>query len=111
MKDGDKLLDFGCGWGSWIIYVATHFRVVCYGMTISQNQFDYAQARIQKLDKEVQGRITILLTDYRNIKKDVHGTFNKITCFEMSEHVGIRNYQYYMAQVKELLEPDGLFFL
>ena len=35
MKDGDTILDFGCGWGSWLIYVAEHFDVKCTGLTIS----------------------------------------------------------------------------
>jgi len=35
LKDGDTLLDFGCGWGSWLIYVAQNFNVKCKGLTIS----------------------------------------------------------------------------
>ena len=51
------------------------------------------------------------LLDYREVNVETFGQFDKITNFEMSEHVGIRNYQTYMAQVKALLKADGLFFL
>lgn len=47
MKDGDNVLDFGCGWGSWLIYVAENFNVKCTGMTISTEQLNYANERIK----------------------------------------------------------------
>jgi len=48
MEDGDKVLDFGCGWGSWLLYVAENFNVTCTGMTISTEQLAYANERIKK---------------------------------------------------------------
>ena len=95
VKDGDKILDFGCGWGSWLIYCAKNFDVKCTGMTISAEQYKYCVARVKEAGLE--GRITILLKDYREITPEIYGKFDKISCFEMSEHVGIRNYQSYMA--------------
>ena len=109
IKDGDKILDFGCGWGSWLIYCAKNFDVRCIGMTISTEQYNYATKRVK--EEGLEGQVTILLKDYREIIPEVYGKFDKITCFEMSEHVGIRNYQTYMAQVRSLLNDDGLFFL
>jgi cyclopropane fatty-acyl-phospholipid synthase-like methyltransferase len=109
LQDGDRILDFGCGWGSWLIYCARHFNVDCVGLTISQNQFDYATKRIK--EEGLQNKISILLLDYRKLIVDTYGKFDKITCFEMSEHVGIRNYQLFMAQVRSLLKNDGLFYL
>lgn len=109
IKDGDKILDFGCGWGSWLIYVAKNFDVKCTGMTISTEQYKYCIERVKK--EGLEDRVTILLKDYREITAKEYGKFNKISNFEMSEHVGIRNYQQYMAQVKSLLTDDGLFFL
>lgn len=109
IKDGDKILDFGCGWGSWLIFCATNYDVQCTGLTISQCQFDYATKRIKDLGLE--DKITIHLIDYREMVPEKYGMFDKITCFEMSEHVGIRNYQHYVAQVRSLLVEDGFFFL
>lgn len=109
LKDGDRIVDFGCGWGSWLIYAAKHFKIEGHGLTISQKQFDYATKRIK--EEGLEDRITIHLIDYREMTYEKFGKFDKITNFEMSEHVGIRNYQEYVAQVKSLLKDDGLFFL
>jgi len=109
LKDGDKLVDFGCGWGSWLIYAAKHFKIDAIGITISKNQYEWATRRVK--EEKLEGRVKILLLDYRLLTADKFGKFDKITCFEMSEHVGIRNYQQFTAQIKSLLKQDGLFFL
>merc|ERR1719461_2412781 len=88
IKDGDRIVDFGCGWGSWLIYCAQNFDVKCTGLTISQCQFNYATERVKKLGLE--DKVKILLIDYREITPEAYGKFDRITCFEMSEHVGIR---------------------
>jgi sphingolipid C9-methyltransferase len=46
--------------------------------------------------------------DYRDIPRE---KYNKITCLEMAEHVGVRKFQEFLLQVKDLLEDDGIFFL
>jgi len=109
LQPGDRIMDFGCGWGSWVIFCAKNFDVKCVGLTISQNQFDYATKRI--IEEGLQNKITLHLMDYRKLTVDNYGQFDKISCFEMSEHVGIRNYQNFMAQVRSLLKNDGLFYL
>jgi cyclopropane fatty-acyl-phospholipid synthase-like methyltransferase len=78
-------------------------------MTISTSQFEWGTRRIK--EENLGHRININLLDYREFTAEKWGQFDKITNFEMSEHVGVRNYQTYMAQVKALLKPDGLFFL
>lgn len=109
LKNGDRIVDFGCGWGSWLIYCAQNFDVECIGLTISQCQFDFATKKIKDLGLE--DKITIKLIDYREMVPEKYGKFDKITCFEMSEHVGIRNYQNFVAQIRSLLKIDGMFFL
>jgi len=109
LKDGDRLIDFGCGWGSWLIYAASHFKIDGIGITISQNQYEWATKRVK--EEKLQNYIKIILLDYRLLTAQRFGKFDKITCFEMSEHVGIRNYQKFIGQIKSLLKQDGLFFL
>ena len=55
----------------------------------------YANDRIKKLGLEK--KITLLLIDYRDMTVEKYGQFDKISNFEMSEHVGVRNYQTYMS--------------
>jgi cyclopropane-fatty-acyl-phospholipid synthase len=59
IKDGDRILDFGCGWGSWLIYCAENFDVQCLGMTISQCQLDYALNRIK--NKGLENKVKLVL--------------------------------------------------
>ncbi|KAI8849367.1 S-adenosyl-L-methionine-dependent methyltransferase [Chytridium lagenaria] len=56
----------------------------------------------------VGDKVNILCMDYRDIPRQ---KFDKITCLEMAEHVGVRKFQDFLHQVKDLLEDDGLFFL
>src|SRR5439155_16424624 len=49
LKPGERLLDIGCGWGGLICHAARHHGVQAHGVTLSQEQFDYAQARIREL--------------------------------------------------------------
>jgi len=90
LKEGDRLLDFGCGWSTWVIYVGKNFDIQCTGMTISTSQFEWGCRRIK--EEGLEGKVQIHLLDYREFSADKWGQFDKITCFEMSEHVGVRNY-------------------
>jgi len=64
-------------------------------LTISEEQLKYAEARIAKAN--LKGTIRLVLIDYRDMTVEKFGQFDKISNFEMSEHVGIRNYQTYMT--------------
>jgi cyclopropane fatty-acyl-phospholipid synthase-like methyltransferase len=78
-----------------LIYCAKNFDVECVGMTISKCQLEYAKQKVK--ENGVESKVNLILLDYRDLTVDVYKQFDKITCFEMSEHVGIRNYQYFMA--------------
>jgi cyclopropane fatty-acyl-phospholipid synthase-like methyltransferase len=106
LKAGERLLDIGCGWGTLVLELAAEFGVDATGVTISQNQSEFAQGRIKTRKLEHQARI--LTIDYRDIPTE---RFDKITVLEMAEHVGIRNFQKFLKQVNGLLDDDGIFFL
>jgi cyclopropane fatty-acyl-phospholipid synthase-like methyltransferase len=48
--------------------------------------------------------------DYRDIPVP-EGGFDKITCLEMAEHVGVRHFSKFLSQVSDMLTDDGVFFL
>lgn len=106
MKPGDRHLDIGCGWGPLITHAAKHHGSHSTGITLAQEQADWAKARAERAG--VSDRVRIIVDDYRNLPAE---KFDKITCLEMAEHVGIKNFQKFLLQVKSMLKDDGIFYL
>ena len=102
LKEGQTLLDIGCGWGALVLRAAQKFGARCVGVTLSQNQFDLATARVKAAG--LDDRIEIRLQDYR----DIHGQFDRITSVGMFEHVGRKHLPGYFRKVHDLLADDGV---
>ncbi|MEX3945976.1 class I SAM-dependent methyltransferase [Paraburkholderia sp. BR10937] len=102
LKEGQTLLDIGCGWGALVLRAAQKFGARCVGVTISQNQFDLATERVRAAGLE--DRVEIRLQDYR----DIEGQFDRITSVGMFEHVGRRKLPYYFSRIRSLLADDGI---
>ncbi len=105
LKPGEALLDIGCGWGALACHAAQHYGVDAHGVTLSQEQFAYAQEKIARLG--LQGRVAVELKDYARLEG--HGRFDKIASVGMAEHVGLENLPGYYATAHRLLKPGGLF--
>ncbi|MCG7600054.1 cyclopropane fatty acyl phospholipid synthase [Halomonas sp. McH1-25] len=101
IEPGMKVLDIGCGWGSFAEHAARHYGAEVTGITISKEQAALARERCKDLP------VTIQLEDYR----DLQGRFDRIVSIGMFEHVGHRNYRTYFDTVTRLLDDDGLFVL
>ncbi|MBX3189971.1 MAG: class I SAM-dependent methyltransferase [Labilithrix sp.] len=106
LEPGEKLLDVGCGWGTLARHAAVNFGADSTGITISKNQTEFGNARIEKAG--VADRARILCLDYRDIPKR---QFDKIVSLEMVEHVGVKNLQKFFDQMYGLLKDDGNFLL
>lgn len=106
MKPGDRHLDIGCGWGTLLTHAASKYGTHSTGITLAKEQADLAVARARELG--VADRVRVLVDDYRNLPDE---RYDKITCLEMAEHVGIRNFQKFLLQVRNMLEDDGIFYL
>ncbi len=104
LKPGDRLLDIGCGWGGLILYAAEHYGVSALGVTLSRQQYELAQQRIQAAG--LADRVKAELRDYRDI---AGGLFDKVSSIGMFEHVGRSQLPNYFANVYRLLKPGGLF--
>jgi cyclopropane-fatty-acyl-phospholipid synthase len=103
LRAGESLLDIGSGWGALLCHAAQHYGVSAHGVTLSQAQYDYAQAKIARL--RLQDRVTVSLADYMTLE----GRFDKIASIGMYEHVGIANYTAYFKKMQELLAEGGVF--
>jgi cyclopropane-fatty-acyl-phospholipid synthase len=101
LQPKQKILDIGCGWGSFARYAVQHYDVSVVGVTVSKNQCELAQQLCKGMP------IDIRLQDYR----DLHEKFDHIVSLGMFEHVGYKNYRTYMQVVHRNLKEDGLFLL
>ena len=105
LRPGERLLDIGCGWGALVCWAARHHGVRAHGITLSQQQFEYAQQRIRI--EGLQDLVTVELRDYRELAGT--GIFDKVSSVGMFEHVGLANMPAYLAAVMMVLRPGGLF--
>lgn len=104
LQADERLLDIGCGWGGLLVYAAEHYGIQGTGITLSQNQYAYAQALIAQ--KGLQDRLSIHLCDYRQFQAD--SPFDKIASVGMFEHVGRAHMTAYFQTVRRLVKPGGL---
>lgn len=107
LKPGDNLLDIGCGWGTLIAHLAKHYGANTAGVTIASAGADWARRQIKEYGVEDKAKVMVM--DYRDIPRDKK--WDKITCLEMAEHVGIKYFKKFMKQCYDMLEDDGIFYL
>jgi cyclopropane-fatty-acyl-phospholipid synthase len=103
LEPGMRVLDIGCGWGEALKFAAERYGVSGVGVTISQEQADYARELCAGLPVEIR------LQDYRDLAEP----FDRIFSIGMFEHVGVRNYATYFDIAHRCLadHDDGLFLL
>ena len=109
LKEGETLLDIGCGWGTLASYASSRYGARVTGITLGRNQTAWGNEQLRKAAVP-RDQSEILCMDYRDITAP-EGGFNKITCLEMAEHVGVRYFGTFLSQVHDMLDDDGVFFL
>ncbi len=100
-QPGDHVLEIGCGWGGFAEYAAKERGLKVTGLTISQEQHDFAQARMARLG--LSDKVEIKLQDYRDEK----GLYDGIASIEMFEAVGEKYWPVYFDTVRERLKPGA----
>ena len=105
LRPGERLLDIGCGWGALVCWAARHYGVRAHGITLSRPQLEYARQRIRA--EGLQDQVTVELRDYRDLAGE--GVYDKVSSVGMFEHVGLANLPTYLASVRRVLRPGGLF--
>ncbi len=101
LSAGDRLLDVGCGWGSFVIHAATRHGVSALGVTLSEPQAELARERVAAAG--VADRVEIRVADYR----EVAGSFDAIASIGMVEHVGEERIDLYAQRLAGMLRPGG----
>ncbi|MBM9546900.1 class I SAM-dependent methyltransferase [Leptospira sp. 201903074] len=105
LNPADHLLEIGSGWGFLSIHAAKNYGCRVTTVTLSEEQYVYAKARIEK--EGLADKIEIRIQDYRKIE----GQFTKIVSVEMLEAVGDAFYETFFQKCQELLTRDGIMAL
>jgi len=104
LKEGERFLDIGAGWGGLLLHAAERYGVRGQGITLSRNQHAYVNKVIA--ERGLAGRVRMDLLDYRSL--DEHEPYDKIASVGMFEHVGRAQLPDYFAKIHRLLKPGGL---
>ncbi len=100
LQPGMKILELGCGWGSFAKYAAEKYGVEVLGVTVSAEQVALGTQLCQGLPVELR------LQDYR----EVEGEYDRVISIGVMEHIGHKNYRTYMEVVDQTLKPGGVGF-
>jgi cyclopropane-fatty-acyl-phospholipid synthase len=101
LKPGMRVLELGCGWGSFAQYAAEKHGVEVLGVTVSREQVALGMQRCEGLPVELR------LQDYR----EVDGLYDAVISIGVMEHVGYKNYRTYMEVTDRCLKEEGIAFV
>jgi cyclopropane-fatty-acyl-phospholipid synthase len=102
LKDDERVLDVGCGWGSFALHAATRHRARVLGVTLSEPQAKLARDRAREAG--VADLVEFRVADYREL---TGGEFDAIASIGMVEHVGEERIDLYAGRLASLLRPGG----
>jgi len=102
LKPNQRVLDIGCGWGTLAIDIAKKTQCEVVGITLSENQLEYAKQKAKEMNLENQ--LEFRLVDYRQLNEK----FDRVVSVGMFEHVGRKFYKKYFNKVYDFLNEDGV---
>jgi cyclopropane-fatty-acyl-phospholipid synthase len=117
LREGERVLDVGCGWGSFVIHAAANYGIQAVGITLSPAQAELARRRVAEAGLE--DRVEIRIADYRDLAEagrhspsaripvSASEHYDAIASIGMVEHVGANQIDLYATQLAGLLEPGG----
>ena len=102
LKEGERVLDVGCGWGSFPVWAAKQHGAHVVGITLSEPQAEKARERAAAAS--VADQVEIRVMDYRDLAGE---RFDAVASIGMVEHVGAAQIDVYAKTLAGLLEPGG----
>lgn len=105
LRDGQNVLELGCGWGSLSLYMSAKFpgsRFTVVSNSATQKIYIDETAKQRGIQN-----LTVLTADMNTFT--IADTFDRVVSVEMFEHM--RNYQLLLAKVASFLKPDGKLFV
>jgi cyclopropane-fatty-acyl-phospholipid synthase len=104
LKEGERVLDVGCGWGAFPLRAATKYGASVLGITLSPPQAERARQRAEEAG--VADRVEVRVMDYRDLASSGE-RFDAIASIGMVEHVGEEQIDVYARTLAGLLDPGG----
>ena len=101
IKDGNKVLEIGCGWGGFSEFLAKKYNVSIDCITISKKQFEFTKKRI--FQAGLNNKVNVMFLDYRDLKEK----YDNIASIEMIEAVGEKYLDIYFNTIKNSLNIGG----
>ena len=101
IKEGNKILEIGCGWGGFAEFLAKKYDVSVDCITISKNQYDFTKKRI--FNSGLNNKVNVKFLDYRDVKDK----YDHVVSIEMIEAVGEEYMDKYFETIKKVLNKDG----
>jgi cyclopropane-fatty-acyl-phospholipid synthase len=102
IKDNNKVLEIGCGWGGFSEYLAKKYNVSIDCITISKKQLEFTKRRI--FQAGLNNKVNVMFLDYRDLKEK----YDKIASIEMIEAVGEKYLDKYFNTIKKSLNTNGI---
>jgi cyclopropane-fatty-acyl-phospholipid synthase len=102
LREGQRLLDVGCGWGGMVMHAARHYGVRALGVTLSRKQAEWAQKTIAEAGLSELAEVRHL--DYRDVPE---GQFDAVSSIGLTEHIGKAQLADYFRFLYERLAPGG----
>jgi cyclopropane-fatty-acyl-phospholipid synthase len=102
LRPGERVLDVGCGWGSFVMHAAKRHGVDAVGITLSENQAELARKRVAEAG--LSDKVEIRVQDYRELAGE---NFDAVASIGMVEHVGEAQIDRYAEQLASMLRPGG----
>ena len=101
IKEGNKVLEIGCGWGGFAEFLAKNYDVSVDCITISKNQYDYTKKKI--FNSGLNNKVNVKFLDYR----DLEDKYDHVASIEMIEAVGEKYMDQYFGTIKKVLNNNG----
>jgi len=101
IKDNNKVIEIGCGWGGFSEYLAKKYNVSIDCITISKKQLEFTKRRV--FQAGLNNKVNVMFLDYRDLKEK----YDKVASIEMIEAVGEKYLDKYFNTIKKSLNTNG----
>ncbi|MFC7343671.1 class I SAM-dependent methyltransferase [Saccharopolyspora griseoalba] len=102
LREGQRLLDVGCGWGGMVMHAAEHYGVRALGVTLSRQQAQWAQKAIA--ERGLADLAEVRHMDYRDVAET---GFDAVSSIGLTEHIGLKQLPSYFSSLADKLVPGG----